>query len=69
MRGMLEASRCRGNHMNLDLGICRHTYGDGWDGEISGRVANGCRALSLLRHEVGHGPRELRFMAILTGAR
>jgi len=55
--------------MNLDLGICRHTYGDGWDGEISGRVANGCRALSLLRHEVGHGPRELRFMAILTGAR
>jgi len=56
--------------MNLDLNICRHTtYGDSWDGGITRRVENACRALSLLRHEVDDGPRELRFMAILTGGR
>ena len=53
--------------MNLDLGICRHAYGDDWDGGIRRRVENGCRALSLLRHEVDHGQREPRFVAILTG--
>ena len=66
---MLEAYICRGNYMNLDLGICGHTYGGSWDGGISRRVENGCRALSLLRHEVDYGPRELRLMAILTGGR
>ena len=55
--------------MNLDLAICWRTYMCDWDGGISRRVENGCRALSLLRHEVGHGPRELRFVAVLTGSR
>jgi hypothetical protein len=55
--------------MNLDLSICRHTYGDGWDGGISGRVEDGCRVLSLLQDEVDRGPRVLRLLADLTVSR
>jgi len=69
MRRMLEVSSCRGNYMNLDLNICRHTYGDGWDGGISGRLENGCRAFSLPRHEIDHWLRVPRLMAILIAGR
>jgi hypothetical protein len=55
--------------MNLDLGICRHIYGTGWDGGIRRRVENGCRVLSLLQDEVDRGPRVLRLLADLTVSR